>query len=67
MTDKPFMSAEDVAEVLNISKAYAYKIMRDLNAELKAKGYITISGRVNTQYFLEKTCYGTAHNDERRD
>ncbi len=66
MTDKPFLSAEDVASILNISKGYAYKIMRDLNAELKAKGYITISGRVNTQYFLEKTCYGTPKTNEGR-
>lgn len=65
MTDKPFMSAGDVASILNISKGYAYKIMRDLNAELKAKGYITVSGRVNTQYFLEKTCYGTPKTNER--
>ena len=66
MTDKPFLNAEDVASILNISKGYAYKIMRDLNAELKAKGYITVSGRVNTQYFLEKTCYGTPKTNEGR-
>ena len=29
-----------------------------LNAELKAKGYLTISGRVNRRFFLEKYCYG---------
>jgi len=29
------------------------------NAELKEQGFLTISGRVNKQYFLERTCYGT--------
>ena len=34
------------------------KIVQRLNAELKAKGYLTISGRVSRQYFIEKVCYG---------
>ena len=67
MSNHTFMRVDDVAEVLGISKSYAYKIVRDLNTELKAKGFITVSGRINRQYFLEKTCYGTAHNNERSD
>ena len=47
---------------MGISVAFAYKIMRELNAELKQKGYIVVSGRVNKQYFLERTCYGTPQN-----
>ena len=58
MTDKNFMRVEDVARELDVSKSYAYKIVQKLNKELEAKGYITISGRVNKQYFLERTCYG---------
>ncbi len=52
-----FLRVEDVAEILSVSKSYAYKIVRKLNDELKAKGYITISGRVNKQYFYERACY----------
>lgn len=44
--DNKFIRAEDVAQELNISKPYAYKLIRQLNEELRAKGYITISGRV---------------------
>ena len=58
MKDKMHMNAEEVAEAMGISVAFAYKIMRELNAELKQKGYIVVSGRVNRQYFLERTCYG---------
>lgn len=49
-----FIRADDVAQELNVSKPYAYKIIRKLNEELKAKGFITIAGRVNRQYFYER-------------
>ena len=42
-----FICAEEVAQELSVSKPYAYKLIRQLNEELKAKGFITISGRVN--------------------
>lgn len=58
-----FMKVEDVADELGISKSYAYKIVQQLNEELKAQGFITISGRVNKQYFLERVCYGTAEKE----
>ena len=48
-----FIRAEDVAQELNVSKPYAYKLIRQLNEELKAKGFITIAGRVNRQYFYK--------------
>lgn len=44
--DKIFLSADDVAEELNISKPFAYKLIRSLNSELKAKGFVTISGKL---------------------
>ena len=53
-----FMKVQDVADELGISKSYAYKIVQKLNAELAEKGYMVISGRVNKQYFRERTCYG---------
>ena len=58
-----FMKVQDVAGELGISKSYAYKIVQQLNEELKAQGFITISGRVNKQYFLERVCYGTAEKE----
>lgn len=57
MTDKLFITVKDVAETLQVSNSYAYQIMRKLNAELEEMGYITVTGKINTQYFLEKTCY----------
>ena len=53
-----FMRVDDVATELGISKSYAYKIVRRLNTELKDIGYLTVAGRVNKKFFLEKLCYG---------
>ena len=59
-----FLRVDDVAEILCISKSHAYKIVQKLNAELKKQGFITIAGRVNKQYFMEKTCYGIIKEKE---
>ena len=64
MENTSFMRVEEVAQELGVSKSYAYKIVQKLNAELKEQGFITIAGRVNKQYFLEKTCYGAAKEKE---
>lgn len=64
MANNTFLKVDEVAEILGISKSYAYKIVQKLNADLRARGFLTISGRVNKQYFLEKTCYGAAANKE---
>lgn len=58
-----FIRADDVAQELNVSKPYAYKLIRKLNEELKAKGFITIAGRVSRQYFSERI-YGAERRDD---
>lgn len=58
MNENSFMKVNDVAKELGISVSHAYKIMQHLNRELKEKGYMTIAGRVNRKYFMEKFCYG---------
>lgn len=64
MEHRSFMTVDEVAQELGISKFYAYKIVQRLNSELDNKDYITISGRVNRQYFLERTCYGAIQKEE---
>lgn len=53
MSEK-FIRAEEVAEVMEISVPYAYKIIRKLNQELSDRGFITVTGRVNREYFNER-------------
>ena len=52
-----FMKVDEVADTLGVSKPYAYKLMRQFNEELSAKGFLTIAGRVSRRYFEEKV-YG---------
>ena len=40
---------------------YAYKLVREMNEELKQKGFLTIPGRVSRNYFEEKF-YGLREN-----
>ena len=49
-----FMRADEVAKELGISKSFAYKLIRQLNQELREKGFLTISGRINRDYFQER-------------
>ena len=62
--DQTFITVAEVAEMMGISKSYAYKIVHKLNEDLKAMGYLTIAGRVNRSYFLEKTCYSPGRSPQ---
>ena len=62
MVEKNYFDVDEVAQAMGISKSYAYKVVRHLNAELAKMGYLTVSGRVNRQYFLERTWYGGKQN-----
>ena len=52
-TEKLFMRVEEVAEVMEVSVAYAYKIIRQMNEELKKTGCITLQGRIDRKFFYE--------------
>ena len=54
MSNKMFMRVEEVAEEMGVSVPYAYKLIRQLNKELKATGCITIAGRIDRKFFHEK-------------
>lgn len=58
MNNKIFMRVEEVAEVMDVSVPYAYKVIRRLNKELTKTGCITISGRIDRRFFYEHF-YGT--------
>lgn len=48
------MRVEEVAEELDVSSPYAYKLIRKMNEELKKTGCITIAGRIDRKFFHEK-------------
>lgn len=49
-----FITAAEVEKALGVSRSKAYQIIRTLNKELKAMGYITIAGKCPIQYFQRK-------------
>ena len=54
--DKPkFIGAKEVAETIGCSESHAYKIIRQLNDDLRAKGMITKAGKISRRYFEERT------------
>lgn len=54
MEEKQFLTAADVAKILRTSEATAYRIIKNLNEELKKKGKIILPGKISRRYFEEK-------------
>ena len=65
MENKRFLTAQDVMEMLNVSLSYAYRLIWRLNVEFESEGFVTIKGRLSTQYFMERI-YGLS-TDKRWD
>ena len=62
MNNTLFVTAGEIAEELGISKPFAYKLVRQMNDELEANGFLTIAGRVSRKYYEEKL-YGITKAD----
>lgn len=54
MQSKMYYTALDVAQMLGVSRAKGYKIVKELNDELSKQGFITIAGRIPKKYLAEK-------------
>lgn len=54
MQKSTFITSEEVANELGVSKSFAYKVVRQLNDELRSKGFMTVSGKVSRMYYEEK-------------
>lgn len=61
MKDNNYMMyAEDISKELGISKGYAYKIIKELNQELKEAGFIVISAEFQ-ELFGKRSFIATGH------
>lgn len=49
-----YVRVEEVMELCNCSESHAYRIMRELNEELKKQGYVTTAGRISRKYLMER-------------
>lgn len=63
---KTYLTASEIAGFMGISKSKAYSVIRGLNEELKAQGYLTIRGKIPLALF-EKKYYGFKMPQELRD
>jgi predicted DNA-binding transcriptional regulator AlpA len=52
--EKDFIRAADISQMIGCSKSTAYRLMRQIRAELDAKNLITLPGVVPRHYFLER-------------
>ncbi len=52
MHDYRLIGAKEVASKLGVSKGTAYRIIRDLNADMEAEGKKTIPGKVDEGKFM---------------
>lgn len=57
-----FISEPEVEQITGLRETSCYKLIRKLNAELEAKGYFTLPGRVSRRYFLERLYGGLEAN-----
>ena len=55
------MTAHDIMDALGVSESVAYAMIRQLNAELKEKGYLIIRGKVSRKFF-EEHFYGMSES-----
>ena len=40
------MNVKEVADLLQVSKGHAYKLIQKMNDELEANGYIVVAGKI---------------------
>lgn len=52
-----FITAAEVAEIMGISRSKSYQLVREMNRELKANGFVMVAGKCPIQYFKQKV-YG---------
>lgn len=57
------MTAGETAKALGVSKGHAYKLIRELNEELRKKGYLVVAGKIPRAFWKTKF-YGYAQSDQ---
>lgn len=54
--DKQFIGVKEVMQITGTSESKSYGIIKELNNELKSRGFIVVPGKVSRRFFFEK-CY----------
>lgn len=54
MAQSLYYTANEVMEILGVSRAKAYKVVKELNMELAAQGYIVTAGKIPKKFLAER-------------
>ena len=54
MTDSELLNVDEVAELIGVSRSYAYRVIRKLNQGLTAAGHYVVPRRVNRACLEQK-------------
>ena len=54
MDGKVYLTAEEVADILGVSKGHSYKLIQKMNKELADKDFLFVAGKVPVAYFKER-------------
>lgn len=60
---KLFYTAQEIAEMLGVSKSKAYLMIQEWNQELASMNFVTISGKVSKKY-VDERIYGYTEEKE---
>lgn len=63
--EKRFLDVHDVMEITGLSSSSSYIMIKQLNEELRKKGYLTIRAKVISTYFYERFFGKEVHSNAR--
>lgn len=63
--EKRFLDVHDVMEITGLSSSTSYIVIKQLNEELRKKGYLTIRAKVISTYFYERFFGKEVHSNAR--
>ena len=59
MNEKLYYTAAEIAEMIGVGRTSGYKIVKQMNEELKSKGFLAVKGKVPKEFFDAKYYGGT--------
>ncbi len=51
--EKKFLTAKEVANIIRTSETTAYRLIKQMNSDLKKRGKIIVPGKISKRYFEE--------------
>ncbi|MCR5778070.1 ICEBs1 excisionase [Lachnospiraceae bacterium C1.1] len=63
MEGKLYYTADEVAQMVGVGRTKAYGIVKQMNQELKERGYLTVGGKIPKEFFDSKYFGGSGHKE----